>query len=65
MKKSAAVKKAKSAYKLAQILGVTRQAVSKWGDGDVPPAQVEKLRELRPGWFPKIKRVEKEEVSDA
>jgi predicted transcriptional regulator len=50
MKKSTAVKKAKSAYKLAQLLGITRQAVSKWGD-DVPPAQVERLRELRPTWF--------------
>jgi predicted transcriptional regulator len=51
MKKSTAVKKAKSAYKLAQLLGITRQAVSKWGDGDVPPAQVAKLQELRPEWF--------------
>lgn len=50
MKKSTAVKKAKSAYKLAALLGVTRQAVSKWG-AQVPPARVEQLRELRPEWF--------------
>lgn len=60
MKKSTAVKKAKSAYRLAQILGITRQAVSKWGDGDIPAAQLDKLRELRPQWF---RQAEKKEVA--
>lgn len=50
MKKKSAVKKARSAYRLAQLLGITRQAVSKWGD-DVPAAQVEKLRKSHPHWF--------------
>jgi predicted transcriptional regulator len=52
MKKRTAVKKAKSAYKLAQILGITRQAVSKWpADSEIPQAQESKLRELHPEWF--------------
>jgi predicted transcriptional regulator len=58
MKKRTAVKKAKSAYKLAQILGITRQAVSKWpSDAEIPVAQEAKLRELYPQWF--AVRVEK------
>lgn len=52
MNKSTAVKKAKSAYKLAQILGISRQAVSKW-HGQIPVAQEEKLMKIRPEWFRK------------
>lgn len=50
MKKSTAVKKATSAYKLAQLLGISRQAVSKWPDL-IPAGQVVRLQELRPEWF--------------
>lgn len=50
MKKSTAVKKARSAYKLAQMLHISRQAVSKWGDR-IPAARVLELQALRPEWF--------------
>ena len=52
MKKKEAIKLAGSAYKLAKMLGVQRQAVSKWGD-DVPPLRVYQLRELYPDVFGK------------
>ena len=55
MKKANAVKLAGSAYKLAQILGLTRQAVSKWKE-DLPPLQVYRLKDLRPEWFTKEKK---------
>ena len=35
---------------LADLLGVTKQAVSAWGD-KLPPLRVFQLRQLRPGWF--------------
>lgn len=59
MYKSTAVKKAGSAYRLAKILGISRQAVSKWR-GQVPTAQEQKLHSLRPAWFAiKSAKVEK------
>lgn len=54
MKKTTAVKKARSAYKLAAMLGITRQAVSKWGKS-VPPDRVTQLRGLHPEWFKEAK----------
>lgn len=50
MNKSTAVRKAKTAYKLAKMLGISRQAVSKWR-GQIPAAQEENLRKIRPEWF--------------
>lgn len=35
---------------LADILGLTRQAVSFWKE-TIPPLQVYRLKELRPAWF--------------
>jgi predicted transcriptional regulator len=52
MKKSKATKRAGSAYRLAKLLGISRQAVSKWPD-DVPAQRVEDLRKLKPQWFKK------------
>ena len=56
-----AKKLAGGARALAQLLGVTTQAVYAWGD-TLPPLQRYRLRELRPKWFsltdtfwPKIK----------
>jgi transcriptional repressor of cell division inhibition gene dicB len=50
MTKDQAVAKAGSATKLAAILGVTKQAVSMWGD-ELPPLRVYQLREKKPHWF--------------
>lgn len=57
--KSDAVSKAGSAYRLALILGIKKQAVSKWGrqedgsyiDVPVPSKRIEQLKKLRPEWF--------------
>jgi len=35
---------------LAKLLGITRQAISQWGD-QVPKARVWQLMALRPEWF--------------
>jgi hypothetical protein len=51
MDKSDAVKRAGSITALAAILGLTRQAVSKWKE--IPQLQLYRLRELRPRWFRK------------
>lgn len=45
-----AIEKAGSAMALAQLLGITRQAISQWGD-KVPQGRVWQLRALRPEWF--------------
>jgi DNA-binding transcriptional regulator YdaS (Cro superfamily) len=50
MDKVDAIKKAGSAKALAELLGITRAAVSQWGDR-VPPARVWQLKALRPKWF--------------
>lgn len=52
MTKSEAIKRAGSAYRLAQILGLSRQAISKWGD-EVPTLREADLRAKRPEWFKK------------
>ena len=35
---------------LAKILGITRQAISQWGN-KVPEARVWQLKALKPDWF--------------
>jgi transcriptional repressor of cell division inhibition gene dicB len=45
-----AIQKAGSAVALAKLLGITRQAISQWGD-TVPQARLWQLRALRPKWF--------------
>ena len=52
MKKKEAIKLVGSAYRLAKMLGIRRQAVSKWGD-DVPPLRVYQLAERYPDVFGK------------
>lgn len=58
MKKSTAVKKAGSAYRLAKLLGISKQAVSKWPE-TVPPLRVFQLERMHPEWFKKSTRREK------
>lgn len=50
MDKETAIKLAGSAKALAELLGITRAAVSQWGTS-VPQARVWQLRALRPKWF--------------
>jgi DNA-binding transcriptional regulator YdaS (Cro superfamily) len=50
MKKQDAIKLAGSAIKLAKILGITKGAISHWGD-DVPVGRVYQLRYIKPEWF--------------
>ena len=52
MTKDEAIRRAGSASNLARMLGVTRQAVSKWGD-DLPALRRYQLKEMRPHWFRK------------
>ena len=57
MKKSTLLKKLKiSQYRLAQLLGLSRQAVSQWG-ADVPPERENEMRRIWPEAFqPKVKK---------
>ena len=52
MKKHKAIKLAGSGSKLADILDISRQSVSKWGEF-LPELQTYKLKERRPEWFSK------------
>ena len=56
MNKTFFVQKAGSGRKLAKLLGVTPQAVSKWQE--IPPLRVYQLRDLRPKWVAECKRQE-------
>ena len=50
METKVAIEKAGSAMALAKLLGVTRQAISQWGE-KIPVARMWQLRALRPDWF--------------
>jgi DNA-binding transcriptional regulator YdaS (Cro superfamily) len=52
MDKAQAIEKAGSAMALAKLLGITRQAISQWGD-QVPQARLWQLKALKPQWFRK------------
>jgi len=52
MDKAQAIEKAGSAMALAKLLGITRQAISQWGD-QVPQARLRQLKALKPQWFRK------------
>ena len=54
MKKQDAIKLAGSAIKLAKILGITKGAVSHWGE-NIPRGREYELRYLKPEWFVKEK----------
>ena len=56
METKTAIAKADGIRKLAEMLGLSTQAVYAWGK-DVPPLRMYQLRDLRPDWFdPKKKR---------
>lgn len=55
MLKQTAIKKAGTATALAAILGISKQAVSKWGE-HIPELQEFRLRKKRPSWFSKGKK---------
>lgn len=57
MKKTEAIALAGSPGKLAEILGITRQAVSAWPGEHVPELQLYRLREKKPRWFRKPRAV--------
>jgi DNA-binding transcriptional regulator YdaS (Cro superfamily) len=52
MKKEFAIQKAGSASALANILGISRAAISQWGS-DVPMARVWQLMAIKSEWFSK------------
>ena len=53
MDKSQAIEKAGTATALARLLGITRQAISQWGD-QLPIQRYWQLKVLRPEWFTKL-----------
>jgi len=56
MNKSEAIKKAKGASRLAELLGIDKSAVSRWGD-EIPKLRLYELKELKPGWFRKPRSI--------
>jgi DNA-binding transcriptional regulator YdaS (Cro superfamily) len=50
MEKEQAIKLAGSARKLAEMLGISRAAISQWG-ATIPQARVWQLKALQPDWF--------------
>jgi hypothetical protein len=54
MTKTQAIELAGTAFALAKMLGIQRQAVSQWGD-EIPQARLWQLKVLRPEWFKKSK----------
>jgi len=53
MKTQDAIDKAGGARALAELLGITPQAIQGWGE-TVPQARQFMIRVLRPGWFGKV-----------
>ncbi|WP_408297255.1 Cro/CI family transcriptional regulator [Paraburkholderia dipogonis] len=51
MTKSELIRRAGGVVKLAALLRVTSQAVSKWPDEAVPELRLYQLRDLHPEWF--------------
>lgn len=58
MTKQEAINLAGSAAELANVLGISRQAVCQWPGDSIPPLQVYRLRERKPRWFRKPKAQE-------
>jgi DNA-binding transcriptional regulator YdaS (Cro superfamily) len=54
MTKDQAIQKAGTAMALAKLLGITRQAISQWGE-QLPVARYWQLKVLRPEWFIQVK----------
>lgn len=62
MDKEFAVQKAGGEPQLAALLGISRQAVNKWGP-QVPALQAYKLRDLRPRWAAEWRRLQAGEAA--
>jgi DNA-binding transcriptional regulator YdaS (Cro superfamily) len=45
-----AIEKAGTAVALARLLGISRQAITQWGE-QVPQARLWQLKVLKPDWF--------------
>ena len=56
MTKDEAIRLAGGEVPLAELLGVTRQAVNKWGD--IPQLRLYQLKERKPSWF-RVRRAKK------
>lgn len=52
MDKATAIEKAGGVKQLADILGISQQAVYKWKEA-IPPISLYRLKELKPAWFRK------------
>lgn len=50
METKVAIEKAGSAMALSRLLGISRQAISQWGER-IPQAREWQLRAYRPEWF--------------
>lgn len=57
MKKADAIKAAGGVRALAQLLGLSHQAVSKWG-ADVPPLRAYEIRFKLPALYRRMRRAE-------
>ncbi|ALP62382.1 Cro/CI family transcriptional regulator [Paraburkholderia caribensis] len=51
MTKSELINRAGGVARLAKLLCVSSQAVSKWPDAGIPPLRLYQLRDLKPEWF--------------
>ena len=59
MTKADAIQKAGSIKLLADLLGISTQAISKWDDGQIPEAREWQIRLLKPEWFYKSTKEQK------
>jgi len=56
MTKEEAIKRAGSAQKLAQILGISHSAISQWEE--IPELRMFQLKVLKPSWFRQQKQTQ-------
>lgn len=50
MNTKTAIEKAGGIKQLAELLGISRPAISQWGE-NVPPMRVFQLKAIKPEWF--------------
>jgi DNA-binding Xre family transcriptional regulator len=51
MDKQTAIKHAGSSKKLAELLGITKGAVTNWKENKVPKMRIFQLKVIKPEWF--------------
>ena len=64
MNKQFFIQKAGSINKLSAILGINRQAITKWKD-QIPEGRVWQLRVLRPEWFDEFELENRRSIKSA